>query len=249
MAISITNAPLLASAIIDMRGITLASISVATGVKVANLSMWLRGKEQVVAEKRVVGVLEYLGVIGGALANDRVHEWSINGSIVALKCVLDILLDGEQKKLSVVYVDTEQGYPQIRYLGVFTEKGMSQVRLVVSAGLAESPIISASTLGLGQEFMLPFSLKSMPFDRVVDVQDFLSQGVKFSVDTNQKNAVDIIEQALSNTSPQAGIADKNNILDSGFSNLQSQLERVFKNGVSPNEIAKLIASQFPVDSK
>ena len=58
--------PALTAALIRLRGDTLGRIAEATGIRAANLSVWLRGKEQVISVKRLVGLLHHLGIEGTA---------------------------------------------------------------------------------------------------------------------------------------------------------------------------------------
>ena len=57
--------PAFAAALIRLRGETLGRIAEATGIRTANLSVWLRGKEQVISAKRLVGLWYQLGQDGG----------------------------------------------------------------------------------------------------------------------------------------------------------------------------------------
>ena len=58
----------------QLRGETLGRIAEATGIRTANLSVWLRGKEQVISAKRLVGLLHHPGVEGGRLRTDVLHQ-------------------------------------------------------------------------------------------------------------------------------------------------------------------------------
>ena len=84
--------PALAAALIRLRGETLGRIAEATGIRTANLSVWLRGKEQVISAKRLVGLLHYLGVEGGRLRTDVLHQWQDRGALDDSKLVLGKLL-------------------------------------------------------------------------------------------------------------------------------------------------------------
>ena len=49
--------PILAGALLRLRGLTLAAVFDATGIRVANLSAWLKGKPQVISAARVTALL------------------------------------------------------------------------------------------------------------------------------------------------------------------------------------------------
>lgn len=80
--------PALAAALIRLRGDTLGRITKATGIRAANLSVWLRGKEQVISARRLVGLLHHLGVEGGHLRLDVLHQWQDQGALNDSKSVL-----------------------------------------------------------------------------------------------------------------------------------------------------------------
>lgn len=79
--------PALAKALINLRGEILLSISQATGIRPANLSVWLRGREQVISAKRVAMLLYHLGLEGGRLRQGVLHDWQDSGALEDLKLV------------------------------------------------------------------------------------------------------------------------------------------------------------------
>lgn len=81
--------PALTAALIRLRGDTLGRIAEATGIRAANLSVRLRGKEQVISAKRVVGLLHHLGVEGNRLRSDMLHQWRDGGALIDSKTGTD----------------------------------------------------------------------------------------------------------------------------------------------------------------
>ena len=64
-ALSNEQLPILAGALLRLRGFTLATVFNATSIRVANLSAWLKGKPQVISAGRVTALMYHLGVQGG----------------------------------------------------------------------------------------------------------------------------------------------------------------------------------------
>ena len=52
-ALSSEQLPILAGSLLRLRGLTLAAVFDATGIRAANLSAWLKGKPQVISAARV----------------------------------------------------------------------------------------------------------------------------------------------------------------------------------------------------
>ncbi|MCG4756731.1 helix-turn-helix domain-containing protein, partial [Faecalibacillus intestinalis] len=75
-ALSSEQLPILAGALLRVRGLTLAAVFDATGIRAANLSAWLKGKPHVISEARVTALLYHLGVQGGQLRSLHVCTMS-----------------------------------------------------------------------------------------------------------------------------------------------------------------------------
>ena len=106
--------PGFAAALIRLRGETLGRIAEATGIRTANLSVWLRGKEQVISAKRLVGLLHHLGVEGGRLRTDVLHQWQDRGALDDSKLVLGKLLADKQSVW--LFQDEQPGLIKTRFL-------------------------------------------------------------------------------------------------------------------------------------
>ena len=73
-ALNSEQLPILAGALLRLRGLTLAAVFDATGIRAANLSAWLKGRPQVISAARVTALLYHLGSPRWAAS------WSEHGS-------------------------------------------------------------------------------------------------------------------------------------------------------------------------
>lgn len=220
MTLNMTSAPVLAATLIELRDETLKSISDMTDIRVANLSVWLRGKEQVISERRIVSLLDYLGLVGGTLAQDRVHSWRLHSNIEQLTNLLSHVLTQEEQKQSVICCDGSTEFPQVKFLGIWKEVGWTWVRLQLEAGLASVPNVGASSIGFGNEYILPLNFKTLPVESLALLQKTLLEAIPKS-----KNA---------------GSVQKN--LD--MNELQKTIEQVFERGISIKKLAEHIRVTF-----
>ena len=90
-ALSNEQLPILAGALLRLRGFTLATVFNATSIRVANLSAWLKGKPQVISAGRVTALMYHLGVQGGRLRPDIVHTWADQEDWAHLRTVFTLL--------------------------------------------------------------------------------------------------------------------------------------------------------------
>ena len=220
MTLNMTSAPVLAATLIELRDETLKSISEMTDIRVANLSVWLRGKEQVISERRIVSLLDYLGLVGGTLAQDRVHSWRLHSNIGQLTNLLGHLLTQEEQKKSVICCDGSTEFPQVKFLGIWKEIGWTWVRLQIEAGLASVPNVGASSIGFGKEYILPLNLKSLPFESLALLQEPLLRAIKSL--RNDRDVQDSDEMKA----------------------LQNVIEQAIKRGVSINALTENIKTTF-----
>jgi hypothetical protein len=220
MTLNMTSAPVLAATLIELRDETLKSISDMTDIRVANLSVWLRGKEQVISERRIVSLLDYLGLVGGTLAQDRVHSWRLHSNIEQLTNLLGHLLTQEEQKKSVICCDGSTEFPQVKFLGIWKEIGWTWVRLQIEAGLASVPNVGASSIGFGKEYILPSNLKSLPFESLALLQEPLLRAIKSL--RNDRDVQDRDEMKA----------------------LQNVIEQALKRGVSINALTENIKTTF-----
>src|SRR5690606_37508382 len=73
-----------------------------------------RGKEQVISAKLLVGLLHHLGVEGGCLRTDVLHQWQDRGALDDRKLVLGKLLANNQPVW--LFQDEQPGLIKTRFL-------------------------------------------------------------------------------------------------------------------------------------
>lgn len=149
MPLNLTDAPQLAAALLRLRGETLAQLSRSTNIKPANLSVWLRGAQQVISERRVVMLLNELGVKGGQLRSDIVHEWRDAGDLADLRYVLGLLVGDEEAKQSAVYQEQPSGFELVVLLEVETLSQAALVFVTTVPSLTDRGLVTAALLGFG----------------------------------------------------------------------------------------------------
>lgn len=151
MPLQLTDAPQLASALLRLRGETLAQLSRSTGIKPANLSVWLRGAQQVISERRVVMLLNELGVQGGQLRSDIVHHWRDAGDLEDLRYVLGFLVSASEAKQSVVYQEQPSGFELVFLLEVNTLTSPAMVFVTTAPSLTDRGLVTAALVGFGAD--------------------------------------------------------------------------------------------------
>ena len=84
-ALNSEQLPILAGALLRLRGLTLAAVFEATGIRAANLSAWLKGKPQVLSAARVTALLYHLGFKVVSFCSDMVTPGTtkVNGRTCA----------------------------------------------------------------------------------------------------------------------------------------------------------------------
>jgi len=234
MPFTIDQAPVVAAALMNLRGDTLASISKATDIRVANLSVWLRGKEQVISQKRVVALLDHLGVRGGKLRRDALHQWVAKGTLDDLKKVLDALLEPEEKAKFLILTEENNGYPQVSFIGLPSEIGFAWSRVVLETGLLSAPKLTPRELGFGQLLVTEANLSNLPADDI----NFLNETSDYELHSGTT------AEKMSFLTEKMFRLPKRDIQSAEFSQLQTILVRVINGGVSPAEISQLLTKNY-----
>jgi hypothetical protein len=147
--------PILAGALLRLRGLTLAAVFDATGIRTTNLSAWLKGKPQVISAARVTVLLYHLGVQGGQLRSDMVHTWSEQGDWVHLRTVFNLLQEPVAPRC--LFLDEHPGMSHTRFL----QWGDAWVRL----SLTPSPTFQdnmAAMVRPNRMIVLPVALEGIP---------------------------------------------------------------------------------------
>lgn len=151
MPLNLTDAPQLAAALLRLRGETLAQLSRATNIKPANLSVWMRGAQQVISERRVVMLLNELGVQGGQLRSDIVHHWRDTGDLADLRYVLSLLVSDPEAKQSIVYQELPSGFEMVVLLQIETLRQPAIVFVKTEPSLTERGLVTAAILSFGAD--------------------------------------------------------------------------------------------------
>ena len=154
-ALSNEQLPKLAGSLLRLRGLTLAAVFNATGIRVANLSAWLKGKPQVISVARVTALLYHLGVQGGQLRSDIVHTWTDQGDWAHLRTVFTLLQEPLAPRC--LFLDERPGMSQTRFL----QWGEAWVRLSLTPGPTAQDDLAAMVRP-DRIIVLPVALEGIP---------------------------------------------------------------------------------------
>lgn len=226
--------PQLASALLRLSGQTLSAVSQATGIRTANLSVWLRGKPQVISAARVTALMHHLGIEGGQLRGDVLHQWADHGRLDLLSAVCT-LLHAKDSPPTWLFQDEQPGLTKTRFL----QWGNAWIRLAVTpdtSGLADLASITCAQ----RVVTMPCALASINTDSAqLASHALLELAQQVAVDVGDDELLDGLmhrlnedqtaELAFSTTNP------------AGWSQLERALRSALKNGVSPAGLARWIA--------
>ena len=154
-ALSSLQLPILAGALLRLRGLTLAAVFDATGIRAANLSAWLKGRPQVISAARVTALLYHLGVQGGQLRSDMVHTWSDQGEWAHLRTVFNLLQEPVAPRC--LFLDEHPGMSHTRFL----QWGEAWVRLSLTPGPTAQDDLAAM-VSPDRMIVLPVALEGIP---------------------------------------------------------------------------------------
>lgn len=239
MTLSFDNAANFVNALISLRDEPARSIAIGAQIKPSNLSMFLSGRPQVISQKRVVGLLGCLDIVGGNLAGGKVHRWNVHENFDALDVVLNNLLTEEQRSKSMILSDGKSSFPYTRFLALSSEAGWAWVALTVHPGIATAPFLRCADFGFGHEYILPIDFKSLPLDNCSKVEKILSSAIKALDGDVEKGNVK--STALSE---RTGIKNISHNEVSEMQDLQAALQEIIEAGVSPKEITELLIKIF-----
>lgn len=227
--------PPLASALLRLSGQTLSAVSQATGIRTANLSVWLRDKPQVISAARVTALMHHLGIEGGQLRGDVLHRWADHGQLDLLRSVC-ALLQAKDGPPSWLFQDEKPGLTKTRFL----QWGNAWIRLAVTpdtSGLADLASITSAQ----RVVTLPCALADLCTDSVqLASHALLELAQQVAVDVGDDELLDGLMQRLN--AVQADELAFNTANPVGWVQLESALRSALSAGVSPAELAKWIAS-------
>lgn len=227
--------PILSTALMRLRGDTLSSIGTATGIRAANLSVWLRGKEQVISAKRVAGLLYHLGLEGGHLRTDVLHHWHDTGPLDDAKTVLDLLTKKDTPLW--LFQDAQPGLTKTRYI----RTGDAWVKLELTPGIADAKDL-ADVISAKRLLTLPVPLASIPTHSLQAASHALLDVATAEVDVGDEELLEGLIFKLSEKS--AANLTFNTSYPGGWVELEKALEFALMRGIDPGDIALLIRDNY-----
>ena len=233
-----------AAALIRLRGDTLSSLSLATDVKTANLSVWLRGREQVISERRVVAVMHHLGLKGNSLRHDIIHKWKATGSTQDIKTVFEFCLSPAQKQRTLILQGAESGLSSHHFVRIPHGENIVHILLTLEPTPTEVAVLTPASLQFGE-----FIKCEHKFDVLPRKDEELKQAITFYCDeaifklSGSAKEAELIELIESISADQTWtlIQDTNG---AEFSKLKIQLSRILNSGVSPEELALKLSTLY-----
>ncbi len=224
--------PALAAALIRLRGETLGRIAEATGIRTANLSVWLRGKEQVISAKRLVGLLHHLGVEGARLRTDVLHQWQDRGSLADSKLVLGTLLADTQPVW--LFQDERPGLIKTRFLFA----GDILIRLEIEPGV-DQVIDLVETVRVDRVVTTPAALAGVPIESIASARNvLLALAEQAAADMGDEEMLEGLMFRLTET------VGSNVSSAQGWLQLEQTLRHALESGLAPGDIARLLERQL-----
>lgn len=220
--------PAFAAALIRLRGETLGLIAEATGIRTANLSVWLRGKEQVISAKRLVGLLHHLGVEGGRLRTDVLHQWQDRGALDDSKLVLGKLLANKQSVW--LFQDEQPGLIKTRFLLA----GDVLIRMEIEPGVDQA-LDLATVVRVDRVITTPAALAGVPIDSMASAHNvLLALAEQAAADVGDEELLEGLMFQLTQT------VGSNAASPQDWQQLELILRKALEAGISPGDIARLI---------
>lgn len=224
--------PALAAALIRLRGETLGRIAEATGIRTANLSVWLRGKEQVISAKRLVGLLHHLGVEGARLRTDVLHQWQDRGALADSKLVLGALLADTQPVW--LFQDERPGLIKTRFLFA----GDILIRLEIEPGV-DQVIDLVETVRVDRVVTTPAALAGVPIESIASARNvLLALAEQAAADVGDEEMLEGLMFRLTET------VGSNVSSAQGWLQLEQTLRHALESGLAPGDIANLLEHQL-----
>ncbi|MBA4109823.1 MAG: hypothetical protein C0487_09560 [Leptothrix sp. (in: Bacteria)] len=228
--------PIVAAALIRLRGDTLSAVAEVTAIRAANLSVWLRGKAQVISAKRVAGLLYHLGLEGGRLRSDILHRWHDTGLLTETKTVFDALLASEAT--TWVFQDSQPALTKTRFI----QTGDAWLRLeITSSATAAVDLAHVASAQRVLTFRTP--LADVPTESLQAAQDtLLAMAEQTAIDVGDQELLDGLMARLGELSATELVS--NTASPNGWIQLENSLRLAIELGVQPGVIAQLISDNF-----
>lgn len=222
----------IAAALMHLRGDTLNSVGVATGIRPANLSVWLRGKEQVISAKRVATLMYHLGLEGNSLRADILHQWRDSGALDDLRTVLNAFVGFEAV---VLYQDGQPGLTKTRFLQI----GDVLVRVELTAGVSAAKDL-ADVIQPHRVIVLMEPLAALPVEPVSATREALLTLAEHAAnDVGDDELLDGLLFQLGNSNWPT--ASTNTSFPVGWQELEQALRAALRDGFEPTAIAQWIS--------
>lgn len=220
--------PGFAAALIRLRGETLGRIAEVTGIRTANLSVWLRGKEQVISAKRLVGLLHHLGMEGGRLRSDVLHQWQDRGALDDSRLVLSLLQANNQPVW--LFQDEQPGLIKTRFLLA----GDVLIRIEIEPGV-EQAVDLVEAIRVDRVITTPLALAGVPIDSVASARgSLLALAEQAAADVGDEELLEGLMFRLTET------LGSNVSSAQGWQQLEQALRRSLEAGLAPGDIASLL---------
>ena len=224
---------MLAGALLRLRGLTLNAVAAATGIRAANLSVWLRGKEQVISAARVTSLLYHLGIEGGRLRNDVLHQWADSGPLDQLSAVCKLLQAGNPQAV-MLFQDDQPGLTKTCFL----KWEEAWIRLAVTPDATGAGDVAAVTQAQ-RVITLPVTLAGISADSVSQARTaLLKMASTVAVDIDDEELLDGLMHRLSDSSAAELTFDTASAAN--WAQLENALRSALRGGFSPAELARLI---------
>ncbi len=216
------------AALIRLRGETLGRIAEVTGIRTANLSVWLRGKEQVISAKRLVGLLHHLGMEGGRLRSDVLHQWQDRGALDDSRLVLSLLQANNQPVW--LFQDEQPGLIKTRFLLA----GDVLIRIEIEPGV-EQAVDLVEAIRVDRVITTPLALAGVPIDSVASARgSLLALAEQAAADVGDEELLEGLMFRLTET------LGSNVSSAQGWQQLEQALRRSLEAGLAPGDIASLL---------
>lgn len=233
-ALTVEQLPIVAGALLRLRGLTLTAVSEATGIRTANLSAWLKGKPQVISSARVTALLYHLGLQGGQLRSDVVHTWADHGEWAHLRTVFALLQQPVAPRC--LFLDEHPGLSQTRFL----QWGDAWVRLSITPGPTGQGDLAA-LVKPERMIVLPVSLEGISTSAVDETRSAL---LTLAEQGGREIPSDELAHGFMQRVRESSVgAQSSDPIDAiGWLMLEDALRKAIKGGMSPHELAHRIAN-------
>lgn len=234
-----------AAALTRLRGETLGRLSVATGIKTANLSVWLRGRDQVISEKRIVAIMHHLGLKGNSLRHDVIHKWVASGSIKDIKTVFEFCLSPTQKQNSLILQGDDIGLASHNIMQIRNGENTVYIVVTLEPTPSEIPVLTPTSIKFGTLVRCNHSLQSLPNkeEELKLAVSSLCEEATYNLPKPAQGTEEIAKLFEPNFTDQNSAMFRDEHAE-GFSKLKIELLRILDSGISPHDLALKLSKLY-----